>query len=83
MHSPKHYRLTHDRTPTPIRIRRSTPLLLAAHAGHMEAVELLLRSPGVCTRRHLNYLRRNGTSLLWCVLLGSRGMSVVGTGCWS
>jgi hypothetical protein len=30
-------------------------------------VELLLRSPGVCTRRHLNYLRRNGTTLLWYV----------------
>jgi hypothetical protein len=43
----------------------STPLLLAAHAGHMEAVELLLQSPGVCTRGHLNRLRRNGTSMLW------------------
>lgn len=41
-------------------------MLLAAFAGHAEAVELLLRTPGVCTRRHLNYLRRNGTSMLWC-----------------
>lgn len=39
--------------------------MLAAFAGHTEAVELLLRSPGVCTREHLNRLRRNGTSLLW------------------
>lgn len=55
----------HTQPPRPL--HRSTPLLLAAMGGHTEAVELLLRSPGVCTRKHLNRLRRNQTSLLWSV----------------
>lgn len=45
----------------------STPLLLAACSNHTAATDLLLQQPRVRTRAHLNRLRRNGSTLLWCV----------------